>query len=1025
LTGSGAAAAVELTNFLPGDAAIEDAGGYQQAPAVAAGDASVLAVWSDRRSSPTGNPWTEFETAGDIYGVRLDASGQAIEPTPFPITDAPAFQDAPQVAWNGSEWLVVFKTQGLSGTGFFYQSTLGAVRVSATGEVLDPQPIPIFNSSTGGWALASDGTDWVVVFFGNPSGDDLMGIRIDSSGVVHQPPVPLVSSDLVSSATFQLAAAGGVYLLTWFDSTEALGIRFDSALELLDPAPLSLVPGGVIYDLASKGDQFYTVWHQGSDIRGSRVTTGGVLLEPGGVDIGGPNTPSSTLSRVVWDGSQWRVTWSTLSSVRTARVDVSGNVLDPGGDIVPGLEIGETSAAPAGGIEMVWSPFSGNQYDVVGARIGPDNQPAPTQMLSVGAPMQLRTDVATGDTGFMTVFRSDIAGGNRVKAMPLGPAGDALLAEPILLDSGDALTGPGTPAVAWNGSSYLLSWGSSTGIVAQRFDQAGNALDPAPFAVMEGFGPVDVAALGSDFLIVGRRFGSSSQFVLPFAARVQGDGTVLDPAGLSLGGYYVRPIRVVALGGKWLAVWQRNFSHDDSLAETLGAFIHTDGTVEPTFLVYGVYSSSGGNFIFDIGLDASNDAALMVQSQELTSGVETDLVGRLVFPDGSLGTVTNFTPWAGNQYRPRVAWDGEHFVIAYNEQRNRFAPFTLDSLDARSDLFGMRVGADGSIVDPLGFAYSLSPRSEAFPAIATSGGTSLLFGSLLRNETGLAAYRIGFSSLGLGGNDWPVAVATADSTGGDLPLTVQFDSAGSFDPDGSISSYGWDFGDGGSSTSPAPSHAYTDAGAYVVQLTVTDDAGESTVNTVPLLVSEVNQPPVAVARATPDSGPSPLSVVFYATGSYDPDGQLGNIHWAFSDGGEYWGTPAFHTFVGDGVHTATLTVFDSGGATGTTDVTITVGNELSAPSDLTATPRSRPTGEVGVLLEWVDNSATERGFEIERCEGAGCVDFQRVRRTQADATRTMDRTVAADTTYRYRVRARSTDAISDYSNEVTVTTPAP
>ena len=58
-------------------------------------------------------------------------------------------------------------------------------------------------------------------------------------------------------------------------------------------------------------------------------------------------------------------------------------------------------------------------------------------------------------------------------------------------------------------------------------------------------------------------------------------------AGLSLGGYYVRPIRTVALGGKWLVVWQRNFSHDDSLAETLGTFIHADGNVYPCCVAEG------------------------------------------------------------------------------------------------------------------------------------------------------------------------------------------------------------------------------------------------------------------------------------------------------------------------------------------------------------------------------------------------------------------------------------------------------
>ncbi len=919
LAWGGASAAVVPSDFLPGDDVIGAAAGDQEAPAVAAGEVSVLAVWSDRRSSPTGNPWPEFETAADIWGVRLDALGEPIEPTPFVITDAPASQEFPRVAWNGSRWLVVFETRVLSG------GSLSAVRVSALGEVLDPHPIRIFNSSTSAWAVASDGDDWVVVFQGNASSDDLMAIRIDSAGVAHQPPTPIVPADFYLRSSLRFEFAEGVYLVTWEDQGLAQGIRFDSALQLLDEVPLSLVPGGVIYGLASKGDQFYAAWHSGSGLLGSRVDADGSLLDGTGADISGPNGPSSTLSRVAWDGSLWRVTWSTSPGLRTARIATDGTVLDPGGDLVAGASAGEISGAPGGGIETIWSSFTGNQYDVLSARIDAGNQAAPNQMLSLGVPMQLRTTVASGESGFMTVFRSDLAGANFVKALPLGPAGEPLLAEPIELDSGDPVSGPGTPAVAWNGSSYLLTWGSLTGIVAQRFDQAGSPLDASPFPVMEGFGPVDVAALGSDFLIVARRFGSSSQFVLPVAARVQDDGTVLDPGGLSLGGYYVRPIRVVALGGNWLAVWQRNFSHDDTLADTLGAFIQADGTVESAFLVHGPYSTAGGNFLFDIGLAANDGVALVMQSQELTSGVETDLAGRLVFPDGSLGTFMNFTPWAGNQYRPRVAWDGGHFVVVYNEQRNRFAPFTLDALDARSDLFGMRVAADGSILDSLGFAYSLSPSSEAYPTVAASGGCSLLFGSLMRNDAPLAAYRVGLVRQGAGGNDWPVAVATGDTSGGDLPLTVQFESTGSFDPDGTIASHAWDFGDGASSTEVAPSHTYTEAGQYVTTLTVTDDAGEVSVNTVPLTVTEVNQPPVAMASADPPSGPPPLAVTFYAAGSYDPDGEIGNIHWAFSDGGEYWGTPAFHTFTTDGVHSATLTVWDSRGATGTAVVTIDVG----------------------------------------------------------------------------------------------------
>ncbi len=44
------------------------------------------------------------------------------------------------------------------------------------------------------------------------------------------------------------------------------------------------------------------------------------------------------------------------------------------------------------------------------------------------------------------------------------------------------------PPVVWSGSSYLLTWSNSSGIVAQRFSQTGAALDASPFPVMEGFG---------------------------------------------------------------------------------------------------------------------------------------------------------------------------------------------------------------------------------------------------------------------------------------------------------------------------------------------------------------------------------------------------------------------------------------------------------------------------------------------------------------------------------------------------------
>ena len=72
-------------------------------------------------------------------------------------------------------------------------------------------------------------------------------------------------------------------------------------------------------------------------------------------------------------------------------------------------------------------------------------------------------------------------------------------------------------------------------------------------------------------------------------------------------------------------------------------------------------------------------------------------------------------------------------------------------------------------------------------------------------------------------NQPPVAQASANPASGTAPLAVQFSAAGSTDPDGTIVSYLWSFGDGTSGTGPMPLHIYRSPWAYRVSLTVIDD----------------------------------------------------------------------------------------------------------------------------------------------------------------------------------------------------------
>lgn len=60
--------------------------------------------------------------------------------------------------------------------------------------------------------------------------------------------------------------------------------------------------------------------------------------------------------------------------------------------------------------------------------------------------------------------------------------------------------------------------------------------------------------------------------------------------------------------------------------------------------------------------------------------------------------------------------------------------------------------------------------------------------------------------------------------------TLEFSSLGTYDPDGEIDSYSWDFGDGKSSNLLNPTHKYTNKGKYTVTLTVTDDGNPTLIS---------------------------------------------------------------------------------------------------------------------------------------------------------------------------------------------------
>src|SRR3989338_3161160 len=119
-------------------------------------------------------------------------------------------------------------------------------------------------------------------------------------------------------------------------------------------------------------------------------------------------------------------------------------------------------------------------------------------------------------------------------------------------------------------------------------------------------------------------------------------------------------------------------------------------------------------------------------------------------------------------------------------------------------------------------------------------------------------------------NQPPVAVISANPASGLVPLSVQFASQ-SYDADGSIVSYSWNFGDGVLSSVQNPAHAYNSVGTYTATLTVADNSGATSSASITITASQ-----------KPNTEP-PRIIDFQAIPNPINQGQCSKIYWTIEN----------------------------------------------------------------------------------------------------------------------------------------------
>jgi PKD repeat protein len=221
---------------------------------------------------------------------------------------------------------------------------------------------------------------------------------------------------------------------------------------------------------------------------------------------------------------------------------------------------------------------------------------------------------------------------------------------------------------------------------------------------------------------------------------------------------------------------------------------------------------------------------------------------------------------------------------------------------------------------------ALSTNSATVTHVYSASGTYVVNLVVLdANAVASTVFSQNVTALPLALNQAPSARFAAAANG----LSAGVDASLSTDPDGTINTYAWSFGEPGSSTNTAngktATHTYGTTGTYTVTLVVTDNTGLTATSLQQVnIVGTPNVNPIANFTSTRDA----LLVSFTAAGSTDSDGTISTYSWNFGESNSpantATGVTTTHAFKFAGSYTVTLVVTDNRGALGNQQAVVTV-----------------------------------------------------------------------------------------------------
>jgi hypothetical protein len=677
----GARVSADGTVLDPSGIAISTAANWQQRPRIGFDGTKYLVIWEDYRHA--GPP----DYFSDVYGTRVGVDGTVLDPDGIAISTALFYQDRPTIRFDGTNYLIVWEFHHLYGL----ESDIHGVRVNTEGVVLDPAGLEISTAPNDQYypTLAFDGTNYLVVWgdYRSESSWDIYGARVNPGGVVLDSSGIAISSEANSQGSPVVEFDGTNYLVVWQDdrggSSDIYGARVSTEGTVLDSSGVAISAAAnnqsfpaVVFD----GTNYFVAWTDsrggGLDIYGARVNVDGVVFDSSGIAISTAN--DSQGSPAVGLGSaNHLVVWGDFrngeySDCYGARVSMEGVVLDSSGvAISTAANIQNHPAVAFDGANYltVWTDYrSGSSWDIYGARVSMEGALLDSTgiEISTAANDQESPAIAFDGTYYLVVWQDDRSGGSDIYATRVSTGGIVLDASGIAIST--AANGQSSPAVGFDGVNYLVVWSDSRSgdldVYGARVSMECAVLDASGIAIStasNGQRSPSVAFDGVNYLAVWEdlRNGGYSNV---YCARVSTEGVVLDASGIAISIATNRQhFPAVGFDGtNYLVVWEQRYLWDYS--DLHGARVSTEGIVLDSPVIE-ISIADYDQFNPALRFDGTN---YLVAWEDHRSGNSWDIYGAQVSVEGvvldpggeAISTAAN------DQLSPDLASGPADFVLA-------------------------------------------------------------------------------------------------------------------------------------------------------------------------------------------------------------------------------------------------------------------------------------------------------------------------------------------------------------------------